>query len=87
MNRLPTICLDGNFVSAGDYLLSYGWDRQATLRLVADTVDKILRGTKAGDIPIQQPTTFRLVINLAVAKTLGLTVPRSILTQADEVVQ
>ena len=87
MNRLPTICLDGNFVSAGDYLMSYGWDRQATLRLVADTVDKILRGTKAGDIPIQQPTTFRLVINLAVAKTLSLTVPRSILTQADEVVQ
>jgi putative ABC transport system substrate-binding protein len=87
MNRLPTICLDGTFVSAGDYLMSYGWDRQANLRLVADTVDKILRGTKAGDIPIQQPTTFRLVINLAVAKTLGLTVPRSILRQADEVVQ
>jgi putative ABC transport system substrate-binding protein len=83
--RLPTICLDSNLIPAG-YLMSYGWDRQASLRLVADFVDKILRGTKPGDIPIQQPTTFRFVINLRTAKALGLTLPPSLLARADEVV-
>jgi putative ABC transport system substrate-binding protein len=85
-HRLPTICLDANLIPAG-YLMSYGWDRQINSRLVAETVDKILRGAKAGDIPIQQPTAFQLAINLKTAKALGLTIPPSLLQRADQVIE
>jgi putative ABC transport system substrate-binding protein len=85
-HRLPTICLDANLIPVG-YLMSYGWDRQINSRLVAETVDKILRGAKAGDIPIQQPTAFQLAINLKTAKALGLTIPPPLLQRADQVIE
>ena len=85
-HRLPTICLDANMIPLG-HLMSYGWDRQANDRLVAEIVDKILRGAKTGDIPIRQPTTFRFVIDLKRAKPLGLTIPPSLLLRADAVVE
>ena len=85
-HRLPTICLNIEWLPGG-YLMSYGWDRQINLRLAAEFVDKILRGAKAGDLPIQQPTTFRLVINLKTVKALGLTMPPSLIAIADEVIE
>jgi len=85
-HRLPTMCLYRIFMSAG-FLMAYGWDPRPTSRLVADTVDKILRGIKASEIPIQQPTSFELIINLKTAKALGLTIPPSLLGRADEVIE
>jgi len=83
---LPTISEQFNFATDGG-LMSYGFDQREVSRLVAETIDKILRGAKAAEIPIQQPTTFRLVINLKTAKALGLTIPQSLLGRADEVIQ
>lgn len=68
-------------------LLSYGPRQTDAIRLAATYVDKILRGAKPGDIPIEQPTKFELVINLKTAKTLGLTIPPSLLLRADELIQ
>ena len=85
-HRLPTICLDVSLLPVG-YLMCYGWDRQANARLAADFVDKILRGAKAGDVPIQQPTTFLLGVNLKTAKALGLTIPQTLLRRADQVIE
>jgi putative tryptophan/tyrosine transport system substrate-binding protein len=82
-HRLPTICLHVDWLPGG-YLMSYGWVMEANWPLAAEFVDKILRGAKAGDIPIQQPTTFRLGINLKTAKTLGLTIPPSLVARADQ---
>jgi putative ABC transport system substrate-binding protein len=84
--QLPTICIDALWLSDG-FLMSYGWDREVNSRLAAEFVDRILRGAKVGDIPIQQPTTFRLVINLKTAKALGLTIPPSLLARADQVIE
>ena len=84
--RLPTICLDATFLALG-HLMSYGWDRAASLRLAAGMRDQILRGANAGDIPIRQPTTFRLGINLKTARALGLTIPPSVLARADQVIE
>jgi putative ABC transport system substrate-binding protein len=67
--------------------MSYGFKVADNQRSAAEIVDKILRGAKAGDIPIRQPTTFQLAINLKTAKTLGLTIPPSLLVRADEVIQ
>jgi putative ABC transport system substrate-binding protein len=83
---LPTIA-ESRRMSAAGQLLSYGPDGPAAGRRVASIVDRILRGTKPGDIPIEQPTKFELVINLKTAKALGLTIPPKLLQRADEVIQ
>ena len=84
--RLPTIFSTRDFVKAGAFM-SYGPNYSDLFRRSADYVDKILRGTKPGDIPVEQPTKFELVINLTTAKALGLTVPESFLLRADEVIE
>jgi ABC-type uncharacterized transport system substrate-binding protein len=84
--RLPTNYSARHFVEAGG-LMSYGPSFVDEFRRAGDIVDKILRGTKPADIPVQQPTKFDLVINLTTAKALGLTVPQGLLTRADEVIE
>ena len=82
--RLPTIFKTRDYIQAGG-LMSYGPNFPALFRRAAELVDKILRGTKPGDIPVEQPTKFDLVVNLTTAKVLGLTVPDMLLARADEV--
>ena len=84
--RLPAVYPYREYVDAGG-LLSYAPSNIDLFRGAAGYVDKILKGAKAGDLPIQQPSRFELVINLNAAKALGLEIPASLLTQADHVVQ
>lgn len=84
--RLPTLDPFSDFAQNGG-LISYGVDRFEQFRLGAGYVDRILRGEKPGDLPIQEPSTFELVVNLKCAKALGLIVPRSIISRADEVIE
>src|SRR5262249_9442896 len=84
--RLPTIFNTRDLVQAGG-LMSYGPKNSDLFRHSADYVDKILRGMKPGDIPVEQPTKFEFVINLTTAKALGVTVPSSLLARAEEVIQ
>jgi putative tryptophan/tyrosine transport system substrate-binding protein len=84
--RLPTINPAREFVEAGG-LISYGTNFPDQFRRAADYVDKILRGAKPADIPVEQPTKFDLVINLITAKALGITVPPLLLARADEVIE
>jgi ABC-type uncharacterized transport system substrate-binding protein len=84
--RLPTIFNTREFVHAGG-LMSYGPNYPDLFRRTAELVDKILRGTKPGDIPVEQPTKFEFVLNLTTAKALGLVIPESFLLRADEVIE
>ena len=84
--RLPTMHGYKESVEAGG-LMSYGANLTDLFRRAGDYVDKILRGTKPGDIPVEQPTKFDFIINLSTAKALGLTVPPSLLARADEVIE
>jgi putative tryptophan/tyrosine transport system substrate-binding protein len=84
--RLPTIYFVREYVEAGG-LMSYGPSFPDLFRRAADYVDKILRGAKPSEIPVEQPTKFDLAINLTTAKALGLTIPESFLLRADEIVE
>ena len=84
--RLATICNYREYVQSG-CLMSYGPNYVILWRRAADFVDKILRGTKPSEIPVEQPTNFDLVVNLKTAKALGLTIPKELLVRADEVIE
>jgi putative tryptophan/tyrosine transport system substrate-binding protein len=86
MNRLPTVYPRRDFVATGG-LMSYGADRDEPYRRVAVLVDKILKGAKPADLPVEQPTKFELVINLNAARQIGVTIPPHVLARADKVVR
>lgn len=85
-NRLPAMYGEREYAEAGG-LMSYGADILDNFRRSATYVDKILKGAKAADLPVQQPTKFEFIVNQKTAKTLGLKVPQSVLVRADEVIQ
>ena len=84
--RLPSVAPARMYAESGT-LLTYGPDMRATARRAATYVDRILRGAKPSDLPIEQPATFELVINLKTANALGLTIPPSVLARADQVIE
>ena len=85
-SRLPSMYSNRQFVEAGG-LMSYGADLAESYRRVAYYVDRILKGAKPADIPVEQPTKFELVINLKTAKQIGVTIPQPLLYRADKVIK
>jgi putative ABC transport system substrate-binding protein len=85
-SRLPSIYQSSEFADAGG-LVTYGPDRPDLFRRAATYVDKILKGTKPGDLPVDQPTKLELVVNLKTAKAIGVTIPQSVLFRADKVIE
>ena len=85
-NRLPAVYPQREWVDAGG-LMAYGPNLADVFRRAATYVDKILKGAKPADLPVEQPTKFELVINVKTAKALGLTIPPSLLQRADEIMQ
>src|SRR5262249_54634460 len=84
--RLPAMYIAKEYVEAGG-LISYGPNYPDLFRRSADYVDKILHGAKPGDLPVELPTKFDLIINLTTAKTIGLEIPPTLLARADEVIE
>jgi putative ABC transport system substrate-binding protein len=84
-HRLPTIFPDTNFVEAGG-LMSYGPDLLEIYRLTAEIIEKVLKGARPGDIPVEQPTKFEFAVNLKTASALRLTIPPALLLRADVVI-
>jgi putative tryptophan/tyrosine transport system substrate-binding protein len=84
--RLPAFHASRDFLGSGGFM-SYGANFADQFRHAGDFVDKILKGTKPADIPVQQPTKFELVVNLTAAKALRVTVPETFLARADEVIE
>jgi len=84
--RLPTLHPFREFLGAGGFM-SYGAKNTDLFRQAAEIVDKILKGAKPADLPVEQPTRFELVVNLTTAKALGLTIPEAFLLRADEVIE
>jgi putative ABC transport system substrate-binding protein len=85
-NNVPAVAYQSAFAREGG-LLSYGPDDVDTYRRAASYVDRILRGAKPAELPVQLPTKFQMIVNLKTAKALGLTVPPSIMLRADEVIE
>jgi putative ABC transport system substrate-binding protein len=85
-NRLPAIYHYSEFVEAGG-LMSYGPDNTDLWQRAADFVDKILKGAKPADLPVQQATKFEFLVNLKAAKQIGLTIPPNVLARADKVIR
>jgi putative tryptophan/tyrosine transport system substrate-binding protein len=87
LNKIPTQSVIGEITKEDDVLFSYGQDFPDFFRKAASYADKILKGTKPSDLPVEQPTRFKLTINLKTTKALGLTVPPGLLVAADELVE
>lgn len=85
-NRLPVIATNRRFAELGA-MISYGTDIRYVLRRAAEYVDRILKGTKPADLPVEQPARFELVVNLKAASALGIQVPQSLIQRADEIIQ